>query len=267
MWRWTQNVSLADQRRARYWAKHYQLDAIFTTDGDGDRPLVADETGQWLAGDSLGMLCAQYLGATGLAVPVNANSAVETYLRIPVIRTKIGSPYVIAAMHQAAATSNYVAGFECNGGFLCASSMILAGSQIDALPTRDAWLPFICLLNMANESRLTLSQLIATLPKRFCASDRLKEFPRYKAQAYLTHWRNDIESLQTLIDRSTKITDMNNTDGLRVTYQDGLILHLRASGNAPELRCYCEADCPETARQYVIKVLEKVSTLPDISNN
>ncbi len=28
------------------------------------------------------------------------------------------------------------------------------------------------------------------------------------------------------------------TDGMRITLRDGCIVHLRASGNAPELRCY-----------------------------
>jgi len=32
------------------------------------------------------------------------------------------------------------------------------------------------------------------------------------------------------------------TDGLRITFQNGEIIHLRPSGNAPEFRCYNEAD-------------------------
>ncbi|MDI5424987.1 hypothetical protein MJM99_35200, partial [Salmonella enterica subsp. enterica serovar Kentucky] len=42
------------------WAKKYQLDAIFSTDGDGDRPLIADEYGNWLRGDILGLLCSHH---------------------------------------------------------------------------------------------------------------------------------------------------------------------------------------------------------------
>ena len=37
------------------------------------------------------------------------------------------------------------------------------------------------------------------------------------------------------------------TDGLRVSFRSGVILHLRPSGNAPELRCYAEAGDTETA--------------------
>ena len=35
---------------------------------------------------------------------------------------------------------------------------------------------------------------------------------------------------------------IDQTDGLRITLTDGRILHLRPSGNAPELRFYGEAD-------------------------
>jgi phosphomannomutase len=37
-------------------------------------------------------------------------------------------------------------------------------------------------------------------------------------------------------------------DGLRMTLADGRIVHFRPSGNAPELRCYVEADSEAAAR-------------------
>ena len=47
----TEAVGEEDKAKARRWSVDYQLDAIFSTDGDGDRPLVADEQGEWLRGD------------------------------------------------------------------------------------------------------------------------------------------------------------------------------------------------------------------------
>jgi phosphomannomutase len=38
---------------------------------------------------------------------------------------------------------------------------------------------------------------------------------------------------------------VDETDGLRITFNSGEVVHLRASGNAPELRCYNEADSAE----------------------
>ena len=43
------------------------------------------------------------------------------------------------------------------------------------------------------------------------------------------------------------IARVDTTDGVRATFANGDILHLRLSGNAPELRCYAEADTVERA--------------------
>ncbi|TLS80838.1 phosphomannomutase, partial [Photobacterium damselae subsp. damselae] len=66
----TEAVSEADKKKAKNWSKEYNLDFIFSTDGDGDRPLVADENGDWIRGDILGLLCADAMGIEALAVPV-----------------------------------------------------------------------------------------------------------------------------------------------------------------------------------------------------
>ncbi|HDK0096261.1 TPA: phosphomannomutase, partial [Escherichia coli] len=50
-------------------------------------------------------------------------------------------------------------------------------------------------------------------------------------------------------------------DGLRLTLSDGSIIHLRPSGNAPELRCYAEADNIIKAEKLVLEVLHKVTLL------
>ena len=50
------------------------------------------------------------------------------------------------------------------------------------------------------------------------------------------------------------------TDGLRVTFADGLIVHLRPSGNAPELRCYAEADTAQKALAAMRHALGLVQT-------
>ena len=52
------------------------------------------------------------------------------------------------------------------------------------------------------------------------------------------------------------VVDM--TDGVRMTFADGDIVHLRASGNAPELRCYAEAASLEVARALAMGALSRV---------
>ncbi|TON40608.1 hypothetical protein CGH57_23630, partial [Vibrio parahaemolyticus] len=48
------------------------------------------------------------------------------------------------------------------------------------------------------------------------------------------------------------------TDGLRLELSNSTIIHLRPSGNAPELRCYAEAERMEDAIALVDKVLGNI---------
>ena len=73
----TEAVRPEDVAIAPAWAAAHALDAIVTTDGDADRPLIADEQGRWLRGDVLGILCARELGARSVVTPVSSNTALE----------------------------------------------------------------------------------------------------------------------------------------------------------------------------------------------
>jgi phosphomannomutase len=46
-----------------------------------------------------------------------------------------------------------------------------------------------------------------------------------------------------------EVTAINRTDGVRVTFANGEIIHLRPSGNAPEFRCYTEASGEARAQE------------------
>ncbi|EEJ7452690.1 phosphomannomutase, partial [Salmonella enterica subsp. enterica] len=108
-----------DREKARSWAKEFDLDAIFSTDGDGDRPLIADEAGEWLRGDILGLLCSLALDAEAVAIPVSCNSIISSGRFFKHVKlTKIGSPYVIEAFNELSRSYSRIVGFEANGGFL-----------------------------------------------------------------------------------------------------------------------------------------------------
>ena len=55
------------------------------------------------------------------------------------------------------------------------------------------------------------------------------------------------------------MTSIDQTDGLRVTFENGDIVHLRPSGNAPELRCYAESNRAELAQALCDACLEKLA--------
>ena len=256
----TEAVSEEDKEKARAWVKEYKLDALFSTDGDGDRPLLSDENGEWLRGDILGLLCSKVLGIDALSTPVSCNTAIEkSQFFKEVVRTKIGSPYVIAEFDTLNDKYKRVAGFEANGGFLLASNLEFNGKTVNALPTRDALLPVIAVLTQLAQA--SVSEQFATLPKRFTQSDRIKGFARENSQILLNNIMQAPEQWLPKLGLCQQLTAVDNTDGVRMTFNNGDIVHLRPSGNAPELRCYAESDSEQTARNYVTNVLNKISTL------
>lgn len=255
----TEAVADIDKQRAKEWSKEYNFDVIFSTDGDGDRPLIADEKGEWLRGDIVGLLTAQLLGIETLAVPVSCNTAIEksNYFK-EVIRTKIGSPYVIEAFNDLQDYNSF-AGFEANGGFLLGSNLVKDGKTLQALPTRDALLPFMVLASYTAKEKSSLSKLVSNLPQRFTSSDRIQEFPReYSLKLIEKGISNPQELLESFGLQDLRAVDINTTDGLRLTTHDNNIIHLRPSGNAPELRCYVESDSQEDSNKLVTQVLTSI---------
>ncbi|HEX6172596.1 MAG TPA: phosphomannomutase [Candidatus Binatia bacterium] len=177
------------------------FDAILSTDGDSDRPLmVAVLPGakvypggrrvRFLPGDLLGIITAEYLGANAAAVPVSANDAVERRMHecgILLRKTKIGSPYVVAALDELRFAGKWerVVGWEANGGFLTGSDVVLAGGTLSALPTRDSTLPILANLFAAAERKASLAELWDLLPARFGCAGLLDDFPVAASQAIL----------------------------------------------------------------------------------
>lgn len=257
----TEAVTKEDQDRALTWSESFQLDAIFSTDGDGDRPLIADENGIWLKGDVVGMLCARIIGVEALSIPVSCNSSAENYTQIPIARTKIGSPFVIESMTKQLQFYSTVAGFEANGGFLCATPFKLNNAFFSELPTRDAILPLIALLTYSLKNKLPLSDLAEQAQAVYTSSDRLTAFSTKKSQAFIEKWSNDILSFIEYFDIESSVVDVNTLDGLRIKFENNQVMHLRPSGNAPELRCYCESDTQNGADKLLIDALGKLTAL------
>ncbi|EGQ9273085.1 TPA: phosphomannomutase [Vibrio parahaemolyticus] len=254
----TEAVAESDKEKARVWSKQYNLDFIFSTDGDGDRPLVADENGEWLRGDVLGLLCSKALQIEALAVPVSCNTIIADSPEFKVVsKTRIGSPYVIAEFSELAKTYKRIAGFEANGGYLLGSDVPVNGKFLKALPTRDAVLPALMLLSLAKTS--SIKSLVSNLPQRFTHSDRIQNFATEKSLAIVEQGKNNPEELMLKLGfTDLKVESINTTDGLRLSLTNDVIIHLRPSGNAPELRCYAEAASFDTAKALVNSVLLRV---------
>ncbi|TXN42938.1 phosphomannomutase [Methylobacterium sp. WL7] len=229
-----------------------EYDALVTTDGDADRPLVADGAGRIVRGDVLGLITARYLGIDAVVVPVTAGSALERSGGFSqVVRTKVGSPFVIAGMEQAkAAGAGAVAGFEANGGFLLGSDITIGGQNLAALPTRDAMLPILATLTAAREAGTSLADLVASLDVGEMASDRLPNTPSEQSSAFLGQLGDESFRAQFLRPIGSPHA-VDQQDGIRIGLEGGRTIHFRASGNAPELRCYAEAKSAQDAQALV----------------
>jgi phosphomannomutase len=175
-----------------------------------------------------------------------------------------------------------VCGWEANGGFLTGSDINRNGSILKALPTRDAVLPILAVLFSAFENGLTLDQTFAKLPKRFSRAALLKNFPRSLGLKIVERFspsdakvrqavfgsdgtrllaedgstvdgserlvqeletiRNTLQQFFTSERGFARVAKLDYTDGVRITFENGDIAHLRPSGNADEMRMYAVAD-------------------------
>jgi phosphomannomutase len=289
-------------------ARGEPLQAIVSTDGDSDRPLVtavlstaeAKPGGRrvrFLSGDLLGIVVAEYLRADAAAVPISANDGVEHRLsdrKTLLVKTKIGSPYVVSALDElrTAGNAQRIVGWEANGGFLTGSDIALSAGTLAALPTRDSALPILANLFAAATQGISLSVLWDRLPARFGRAGLIDNFPVAVSQAILANLTPSGETIQVEFDGAQRVSDrsradatptplaagiaedwqqrkatlsrfftgalgfddivrINVLDGVRISFNNGDIAHIRPSGNAPQLRVYANSDSQARADQIV----------------
>ena len=188
-------------------------------DGDGDRVVFVDEKGQFIPGDYTGALIAKSSDVNKIITPINTSQVVE-HLGKPVVRTKVGSPYVVAAMKKHQITF----GFEANGGGISSKIMM----------SRDGGSSMIKVLNLLAKHGGSLSTLIATLP-RFHLYRLKVDCPR---------------KLNGLIIREAKKEFKGKTeeiDGLKIWLDETTWILFRPSSNAPEFRVFAEAKTKQKA--------------------
>ena len=215
----TEAIREEDVELAKQWAAEFGFDAVLSTDGDSDRPLISDESGEWLRGDVAGILAASYLKADSVSTPVSCNTALEKCGRFEEARrTRIGSPFVIASMMEAAAAGRKgIVGYEANGGFLTNSPFTVFGNELPALPTRDAVLPVLSILLLSIEKGTSISRLVADLPRRFTLSDRIQDFPTAESAGIIEQFKDETAVEAVFGNLFGRVESIDRTDGLRVT--------------------------------------------------
>ncbi len=239
----TEAVDSATRDSIRTWVQLNGFDAVMSMDGDSDRPLLADENGKIVPGDVMGQITAEALDADTVVTPISSNSGVSAKGFANVHLTRIGSPFVIAGMEAA---GGKVIGYEANGGFLLGFEATALIGTLSPLITRDCVLPLIMTLVAAGDG--PVSQRVAHEPRVITVADRLQDVAQVRSSAFVGKLAQDPEArarFLTALGSTERKTDL--TDGVRMYLTDGRVVHVRPSGNAPELRLYVEAQDEDAA--------------------
>lgn len=252
----TEAIGEETAARLKGWTHEHHLHAIVSTDADADRPLVTDEAGNQIRGDTTGLITALFLRANYVVTPITSNSGIDRMSGIQTVRTRVGSPYVIEAMlHVSRQRGGVVAGFEANGGFILGSPVQLGTRMLASLPTRDAMLPILVLLGQGRDA---LSRYVDALELPVCMSDRLAAHSVEASQALMAWLAADRSNIDRFLQELGTVSGVDSTDGLRIVLDDGNVVHLRPSGNAPEMRCYVEAATSDVADRLLSVTLARV---------
>ena len=257
----TENIDAVQLDAIQQLANHAgKIDAVVSTDGDSDRPLVLGVTNgavRFFGGDLVGMIVAEFLGADAVVVPITCNDAIDRGSLAHVLepKTRIGSPFVIAGMEQAHGKGRRaICGWEANGGFLTGSDIVRNGRTLKALPTRDALLPILAVLTAAKENGKTVVELFDELPQRYSRAALLKNYPREQSRRVVERFSVPGEATRAALEKVFSpdrgfgaIAQLDYTDGVRVYFSNGDVVHFRPSGNADEFRIYAVANSQQRA--------------------
>lgn len=194
--------------------------------------------------------------------------------------------------------SRSVIGWEVNGGVLTGLSMKVGENILTALPTRDAVLPILCaLIEACREGsvskifdelsgRFTSGGLLDDFPIEISQKIIVQFSDRediaitqvdYSEEKIRLHWddgqqtissgesmlqykrlRDNVESYFNNALGFDVVRSINFIDGVRIEFFNRDVCHLRPSGNAPQFRCYSNADSKKRAVEIVDDILGKV---------
>ncbi len=205
-----------------------QADLGVGFDSDGDRCIFVDRKGNFIPGDYSGTLIAKWHAADSVVCPVNVSNVIN-YIGKEVIRTRVGSPYVIAGMKKYG--SNF--GFESNGGCI----------HEDVMLSRDGGATFIKMLNILKWSKLPLHELVGELPKFYIRRSKF-DCPTEKFDLILEKARGFLTS-----------QSIDTTDGVKLILDENTWILFRPSGNAPEFRVFVESNQETKANQFLTHAL------------
>lgn len=188
-------------------------------DGDGDRVVFIDERGKFVPGEYSCSLIAKTEPGNKVVTTISASQVADSIGK-PVIRTKVGSPYVIAAMKE----NEILFGFEQNGGAIFANNMY----------TRDGGTVVIKILSLFSDFDGSFSELVATLPKFYMSRTKV-DCPSNLNPQILKVAKEKFSAK----GGGEKVEEL---DGIKIWLDSKTWILFRPSSNAPEFRVFAESD-------------------------
>src|SRR5690606_31630060 len=113
-------------------------------------------------------------------------------------------------------------------------------------------------LALSRAQNSPLSELSRSLPPRVMRADRLKGIPAEASAGFVRQMAEAQEARQAFDDFLAEPSLIDTTDGTRLTLPHDTIVHFRASGNAPELRCYVETDSARQTGEILARMIDKL---------
>ena len=203
-------------------------------DGDGDRVVFIDEKGNFIQGEYSCSLVAKNTSSNTIVSTISASQVIEK-LGKKVVRTKVGSPYVIAAMKE----NNALFGFEPNGGAVSGEIMY----------TRDGGSMTIKMLNFLKEKTLPFSKIVASLPKFYMYRTKV-DYPWELKDKIIIEAKQNFQGI--------KVEEM---DGLKIWKDENSWVLFRSSANAPEFRVFAESTSAQKAEELLKNGLKLVNDI------
>ncbi len=207
-------------------------------DGDGDRSILCDETGNILTGDASALMLVRYLleknPRSKVVTCINSGDAIEDMVHdSQVIRTKVGSVEVSRMMVDTGA----LAGFEENGGFMYGNHNCV----------RDGLMTLALTLDMMAHHNSTISQETGTLPPSYTTKTKVP---------------CDTHMASAIMDKLySSYSQGQREDGVKIILGQSHWVMIRPSGTEPILRIYAQAPTGKMLEKTIQEYTDMVETL------
>jgi phosphomannomutase/phosphoglucomutase len=211
-------------------------------DGDGDRSIFCDNTGEILTGDRSALLLSKFIleknPKSKIITTMNSTSRIEDIAaktNSKVFRTKVGSVEVSREMVSIGA----LIGFEENGGFMYGKH-----NQV-----RDGAMTMAITLDLLASSTKPMSEELALLP------------PSFTTKGKIECTKGDAEKIIQILKKEEHKKD--TTDGIKIMFDKSNWVMVRPSGTEPIVRIYAESDSQRNLDVLFTKYMEKIKSILD----